>query len=141
ITARDDERWSDPASFSTLPRRIGIVARARESALTLADVCSQSGWDWQWIRDRSQIAPTEIGAFLFDTQAGCQEEYELIANLNSLHPATPIIVLQGFLRAQDELLWKQAGAVAIIAKPFRIRDLLDAIEQSIAEAVLPSGSG
>ena len=77
---------------------------------------------------------------LFDAQAGRHKENELISNLKSLNPAIPIVVLQGFLRADDELHWKQAGA-DIIGKPFQTRDLLDAIERSIAEELSPSQLG
>ena len=98
VTARDDERWSNPAELSASPRKVGIIARARESALALADICSQNAWNCQWIRDPSQIAPAEIDLILFDSRAGREDEFELISNLKSINSAIPIVVLQGFLR-------------------------------------------
>ncbi|HEY2759175.1 MAG TPA: response regulator, partial [Pirellulales bacterium] len=137
ITARDDERWIDRANLTVSARHVGIFARSRESGLALAEICAQSGWNGRWIRDPSRDALAQLDVAVFDAHASRAEEYELLSKLKSLIPRMPIVVLQGFLRVDDELKWKQAGATAVVSKPFQIRDLQNAIEHSIAIAKSP----
>ena len=134
ITARDDERWHhSPHDCGTDNRRsIAVMAKARESALAFVDLFAAQGWNGQWIRNAPDNSLADFDIVLFDAQTGGLGEYALVSRMRSRNPELPIVVLQGFLRTDDESAWIQSGANAVIGKPFLIRDLLDVIKRSAA---------
>jgi CheY-like chemotaxis protein len=134
ITARDDERWHHSShDCSTDDRRnIAVVAKSRESAIAFVDLCAAQGWNGQWIRNITEQSLADFDMVLFDAQTGGLSEFALVSRIRSRNPELPIVVLQGFLRTDDESAWIQSGANAVIGKPFLIRDLLDVIERSPA---------
>lgn len=73
----------------------------------------------------------DVDVVVTDILMPTQEGIETIMLLKKARPATPIVAMSGGGRLNGELVLELAngmGADATISKPFRIQELLDAIE-------------
>ena len=132
-TAGDDERIlaANRTIENPIPDlRVVIVARHRETAQSLADICLQAGWQSRWIQTIPTDAPLDADVILFDAINGSASEIDTVAKLHTVRPETSIIVLQGFPRTDDMDCWKAAGA-AVVSKPFMVAELTGWIEKLV----------
>jgi DNA-binding NtrC family response regulator len=57
---------------------------------------------------------------------------ELLRQIQSKHPATPVIVISGLSNEADARALMDLGAFAYFAKPFKLEDIEEAVERAIA---------
>jgi CheY-like chemotaxis protein len=142
MTAGDDDRLlrvSHDLICPDLPvRLIAVVARERETAQSLCDLCSQRNWKAVWFHTPPAETPLKVDAIIFDSISGAAKESAMgeltaIAGLKAVSKDAPLVVLCGFLRRDDVPRWQSAGAAVVISKPFLAEDLLWQIEQLLPQ--------
>jgi len=57
---------------------------------------------------------------------------ELLKQIQSKHPATPVIVISGLSNEADARALMDLGAFAYFAKPFKLEDIEQAVDRAIA---------
>jgi len=57
---------------------------------------------------------------------------ELLRQIQSKHPATPVIVISGLSNEADARALMDLGAFAYFAKPFKLEDIEQAVDRAIA---------
>jgi DNA-binding NtrC family response regulator len=57
---------------------------------------------------------------------------ELLKHIQANHPATPVIVISGLSNEADARALMDLGAFAYFAKPFKLEDIEQAVDQAIA---------
>jgi len=65
---------------------------------------------------------------------------ELLKQIQSKHPATPVIVISGLSNEADARALMDLGAFAYFAKPFKLEDIEQAVERAIKQhaALMPT---
>jgi CheY-like chemotaxis protein len=135
-TANDQERLLEAAGDSctfTKPqsqaKSIAIYVQHRETAESLAEICTQCGWHGEWLREHQLAAPIAADAILVDSVCGVPTAIASIRKLRPVAGSTPVIVLVGFAREDELLELRAVGAAAAVRKPFHVDDLKWHIER------------
>ncbi len=141
LAARGPSSWHAPATateaekflFAPAPptpsgdvtrRGMIVIAAARHAAYdALADACASAGFACTWLAPGRPVHQSGVAAVLWDT-AGLDDrsERELAELVARFHPA-PVLALVGFPRYDDVMRAREAGAAAVIAKPFLVDEL------------------
>ncbi len=72
-----------------------------------------------------------IGAVILDMTMPGLDGVETFAGLRRIDPGLPIIVSTGYSRSAGAASLVEAGAVCVLHKPYRIRDLLAALREAL----------
>jgi hypothetical protein len=139
ITTTDEERML-ASSVEPLPHGEGLVAtwtRRPEMAELLADAFRSAGYATVWLHPRRPCKVQGAAAAIFDgdaLDAATSDELKWFAG----HVARlPLLVLLGAPRIQDVRAVKSLGG-NVLAKPFRVAELLWALRSILQYAAQPS---
>ena len=116
------------------PHRQGLIAVHTATAALyrgLSDVCRAAGYDTAWLLPGQPPDPTTVSAVLWDGIACDAAEQEQLRGLRRDCGPVPVIALLDFLRLGDRQRALAAGAAAVLAKPFLVRDLLWHLDQAL----------
>lgn len=138
VTATEEERLLDSAPDGGPPRSGTIVVEAEqsESAAALGEACQKWGFDWVWIRPgqpaAKQGASPGASIVLWDAAASDFRQPEQVQKIRHRYAGVPVIALVGFPRPADVEAAERAGIFAVLAKPYRLEDLLWHIDRRAA---------
>jgi hypothetical protein len=135
-TAGEDERILAPVApvkIDGSPKRIVIIARFRETADSLADLCATRGWCARWLQGFPRAALSETDAAIVDVLRGDTEDFRTINAFEQLIRPAPILAIVGFPRSSYVEQLCKAGAAAIVSKPYLADDLLWQLERLMAQ--------
>ena len=160
--ANQTPAWSEPLDDVRAGQETTIVAlREREDDIpteegvivvdavdfavfeTLATVLVPFGWSCEWQpRHRPELAAlTTMVAAIWDGGQLSGGELaalrEFAARVHTSHAAAPVIVLLDFPRVEHLQAARDAGAAAVLGKPYQVAHLVNELDQLIAA----SGSG
>jgi CheY-like chemotaxis protein len=133
LTASEHERWL-ALSVATLPGRAGLVAIhavERESAEALADVCQCAGYATVWIRPTDSVRLSGAAAVLWDSNDLTEANIGGLRQVIARFQPSPVIAVLNFPRPDDYQRAIQAGAAAVISKPYSIEDILWRLDQTL----------
>lgn len=145
-TASDDELWLRLAGLARKSRHglIAIHAPDRQSAGSLMDACHSVGYATVWLRPPVRMAIQGVTACLWDvpplTSPLSGVARRVLEDLGSV----PLIALLSFPRLEAHRELRQAGAAAVVSKPYRIDDLLwhlDEVTQAGSRGARPGPKG
>lgn len=110
------------------PAHTGLVAvdcYQRAMYAGIAEACAQAGLATVWLpRGRRPVDVSGVSVVIWDGIAGREDQRRsLTAAVERFRPA-PAIALLDFLRWQDQQFATQCGAVAALAKPYLVDDLI-----------------
>ncbi|MEN6405836.1 MAG: hypothetical protein ABFC77_05125 [Thermoguttaceae bacterium] len=152
-TATEEERLladADPATTPTDSKKSGglattptdskksgglvlIHSRSPEMAEWLSTMCRSRGYATLWRREPASTYTDGVRAAIFDADrfgdASCAELRRLV---ESVRPS-PVVALMTFPRAEDRRRAMQAGATAIVSKPFVLEDLFETERKILAQ--------
>lgn len=123
-----------PLSPELSTRTIAVVSKCRPSAESLGDVCRQRRWKWRWLKSSEPNGLEGIDLVLFDARNLNAGEIVQIESLRRHTNDVPVIVVMGFPRIDDVHRLRQAGATAIVSKPFLSTELAWQIEQLLGKS-------
>lgn len=67
-----------------------------------------------------------------DIQMPIMDGIELLSNVQSLHPETPVITMTGFSNLLEDKGTQKLGIKKLLIKPFTFEDMLDAINEVLS---------
>ena len=114
------------ASRQSLPRGsglLGIAARSRVTYESIDQACRLAGYKTNWLRPGTVDIPTGLRAIVVDTKEISDAE-RLLEQLPGKSSDIPRIVLANFPRLADVKKLSIDGRTRVLAKPFRLHDLL-----------------
>jgi len=135
ITASEEERILAVSEqpFGPGQGRIGIVSPQFEMQDWLAAACRRRGFTTVWIGEPFASQAPAVAAAIFDATDGCGAESERLRRLvGAVRPAR-VIALMDFPRAEDRDRLLDAGATAVLSKPFLIEDLYETLDHASQE--------
>jgi two-component system response regulator HydG len=91
-----------------------------------------------FIRSR---ASTGIHAILTDVRMPRMTGLEFLKALSLIACRVPVILMTAFGNVEDAVWAMKLGAVDFLSKPFRKKQLLDAVDLALSRSLLPLGSG
>lgn len=140
ITALDEDRVLRKCATRMPAMKLACViyAKQRESASALMEIANHQGWTFSWTRHTDELVAQSVDAVLFDAIRGNNAEIEEMSRLQNHFAHIPIVVLVGFPRTQDHEAWMNAGASALISKPYQIDDLIGEINRVVVRSAPPS---
>ena len=131
-TQTEHERAID-ASRQPLPRGTGLLGIAARSLVTyeaINDACRLAGYRTSWLRPGTMDVPMGLRAIIADTREVSEAE-ELLGQLPGDSSDIPRIVLMNFPRLADVKRLTATGRTRVVAKPFRLHDLLWSLAECI----------
>lgn len=134
VTTTDEERLLATAASGRLARPGLAAVHTAQPAMAdfLMAACRGRGYAAVWLEPARPACVEGVVAVLFDaTELGTVEEAALrrLAQPPAAAATTPIIALLDFPRMADRQRAVAAGATAVLAKPFLIDDLWEAMEE------------
>ena len=141
LAARAASSWHAPATATeaeqflfapSLPRCNGeagrrgmiVIAAARHAAYdALADACASAGYACTWLVPDRPVHQSGVAAVLWDSAGFHDCSDRELADLVARFRPAPVLALVGFPRYDDAARAREAGAAAVIAKPFLVDDL------------------
>jgi len=125
VTATEEERLLLTAEEPVADRQglIAIHARSFEMADWLSAACRSCGLSTVWLRPPRPARVEGPTAVLFDGSDGRDGEVREIERLSTLFAPAPVIALLDFPRIETYRRLLDAGAAAVVSKPFHIEDL------------------
>lgn len=112
------------SSWPSQPGLVALACRSRATFLSLAEVCLHAGRSAVWWRPHDPPQVQGVSAAIWDgVDCGPAEAGKLTSLAEHFAPA-PLLALLDFVRSQDVSAARQAGAAAVLAKPFLIDDLV-----------------
>jgi hypothetical protein len=139
MTATEEERQL-ATSGTPLPFGAGLVAiwtRRPEMAKLLSDACRSAGYATAWLHPRRPCTVQGAAAAIFDGDALDAATSNELKRLTALVSPAPVLVLLGAPRIQDVRAVRSLGAT-VLAKPFRVDELLWALRAAIQFAPQPA---
>jgi hypothetical protein len=136
-TETENERAIE-ASRQTLPSGtglLGIVSRTLVTYEALSHACRQAGYRTIWLRTGTVDVPLGLRAIVADVEDVSDAEV-LLAGLPKQAREIPRVVLAGFPRLADVKRLSADGRTRVVAKPFRLHDLLWSLADCIETAKL-----
>jgi DNA-binding response OmpR family regulator len=118
-------------------RRILLVEDDPHNADIARIVLRNAGWDVTWVARGDEAAAVAAegpwAAIVVDLLLPGQDGRELIARLrsNAAFAAVPILCVSALAATSDQAEALAAGADGYLTKPYRVRDLLDALTAAI----------
>ncbi len=130
-TASDDELWLRLAGLPHKRRQglIAIHAPDRQSAGALMDACHSVGYATVWLRPPARMVLQGVTACLWDVPPFTSPLSGVASRVLEELGNTPLIALLSFPRLEAHRDLRQAGAAAVVSKPYRIDDLLWHLDQ------------
>jgi hypothetical protein len=122
------------ASAQSRPPRAGLIAihAGRFAAYdALSDACQTAGYSTVWLAPHQPHHVHGAAAIIYDGTSCDRAEAERLSSLAAMHKPAPIVALLAFPRLEDRDRALQAGAAAVVSKPFLLTDLWWQIEQLI----------
>ena len=112
---------------------LGIVASRLVTYEALGYACRQAGYRTTWLRTGTVDVPRGLRAILIDV-GDLGDAEEVLAGLPDQAGTTPRVVLAGFPRLADAKRISADGRTKVVAKPFRLHDLLWLLADCIQDA-------
>jgi CheY-like chemotaxis protein len=97
----------------------------------LSDACLAGGYSSTWDHPHCASFAAGTAAVLCNLIGGAPDEAALVALLARRYAPAPVITLLDFLRSDDRHRMLDAGAAAVLAKPFLVGDLLWIIDHQL----------
>ena len=113
-------------SRQLLPRGSGLLGIAARSLVTYESIdhaCRLAGYRTSWLRPGTVDVPTGLRAIIADAEELSDAE-SLLDQLPEKSSQIPRIVLANFPRLADVKKLSRDGRTRVLAKPFRLHDLL-----------------
>jgi hypothetical protein len=130
-TATDEERLLE-VSERPRPRNRGLLAihsGDAETAAVLCDAAGSRGFAAVWRRGPSLSHIAGVRAAIWDAQSSSAAEAHEMNRWWTALAGVPTVALLDFPRAEDRECFLEAGAAAIVSKPFWLDDIFWQIEQ------------
>jgi hypothetical protein len=130
-TATDEERLLE-VSQRPRPRNRGLLAihsRDAETAAVLCDAAGSRGFAAVWRRGPSLSHIAGVRAGIWDATNNSQAAAHEMNQWRAALAGVPTVALLDFPRAEDRECFLEAGAAAIVSKPFWLDDVFWQIEQ------------
>ncbi len=135
--------WNLPRTVSDAEQLLYATVRPRSSRAeliaihadrfaefdALSDACQSSGFATVWLAAFQAQYVHGAAAIIWDGTSCDPAEAERLSSLATMMNPTPIIAVLAFPRLEDRDRALQAGAAAVVSKPFLLNDLLWQIEQ------------
>jgi len=119
---------------------LGIVARTLVTYEALGHACRQAGYRTTWLRTGTVDVPLGLRAIVADAEDVSDAE-RLLAGLPEQAEMIPRVVLAGFPRLTDVERLSADGRTRVVAKPFRLHDLLWSLADCIETAAPARAAG
>jgi CheY-like chemotaxis protein len=153
--------WSQPLTASSeertlalaerpLPRAAGagpttvaivaIVAPHAATAAALADVVRLGGYEPRVIAGGVEHRWSAAAALLWDAHADELCDPQAVAEVQAFAPSAALIALATFPRPADARRATELGVTAVMAKPYRVADLLESLAAAIRAVVRSASS-
>jgi CheY-like chemotaxis protein len=137
ITATDEERLLAADALDTPKHNDGTIAIATrdfQTAESLTDACHSRDYKTLQLRcpatDDGPLTTDRLRAAIWD--GGCQSDLDALHRFIQRLPDVPVVALLDFPRAADQQAAREAGAAAIVSKPFLLDDLFWQIDRLTA---------
>ena len=124
---------------------IGICAPQASAARTLTDLCQMAGYQTCIVSEPGSQSVPEAVALLWDVEPEGLADAARLARLRRRVGQAPVLAITGFPRPHDIAIRQtecpllnpdgppiEAGLAGVIAKPYRVDDLLRQLDQAIA---------
>lgn len=124
------------ASGNPLPEGTGLLGIVTSRLVTyeaLGHACRQAGYRTTWLRTGTVDVPRGLRAIIVDV-GDLGDAEEVLAGLPDQASVTPRVVLAGFPRLADVKRLAADGRTKVVAKPFRLHDLLWLLADCIKDA-------
>ena len=115
---------------------LGVVARSLVTYEGIDHACRLAGYRTSWLRPGTMDVPMGLRAIIIDVQETSDAEL-LLDQLQGESSHIPRVVLANFPRLADVKRLSADGRTRVVAKPFRLYDLL----WSLAECIDTDGAG
>jgi hypothetical protein len=130
-TATDEERLLE---ISKRPQRgnrglLAIHSRDAEMAAVLCDAAGSRGFAAVWVREPSMSHIAGIRAGVWNATTSSAGEAQEMNRWRAALGGVPTAALIDFPRIEDRQRFLEAGAAAIVSKPFWLDDVFWQIEQ------------
>jgi CheY-like chemotaxis protein len=123
-------------SRGSIKGRAGLVfisASRNESASALADACRAGGYETMIVRHPEPIVPRDAApaALVWDTTIERACDPRQVRLMRRAAADAPLLAVAGFPRPEDRKRAIEAGASAVISKPFAVADLWWSLDELI----------
>jgi CheY-like chemotaxis protein len=139
VTGRDDARHGSPRRRLPAESRILVVDDAELLLSSLLDLLAAIGYQtWGAKNGCEALRQLETGAFdivLLELKLPDLDGYTLCYQIHQRYEL-PVVVMSGFSVADARLNALAAGASAFVGKPFSVRELQHAINETLAQCSL-----
>jgi len=140
-TSTDDDRWLLRRRAASIGGGALVVIDAQHAiaAESLTQTLAAAGYAAVWFGADRQAHAHGVAAGVIDTHRNSTRRAAQIASLAARIAPAPVIALLNFPRTDDVRRAKQAGAAAVLSKPFVNDDLLWLLTRSLGHrAALPA---
>ena len=129
-TANEIDRLMSSRPAAKAQRQlIGIVAGQRTMFDALSAACRSFGKDAVWLLPNLPPPVQHVDAVIHDATHDLADELEVMSELRARLHKPPTLLLLDYPRQGDLQLAAEAGATAILARPYLIADLAAEIER------------
>lgn len=131
----------EPASQAASQGRILVVDDDGEMRALLAEVLREAGYDVKEVANGAEalirLRAESFAAIILDKNMPGLSGLDLLPGLRTICPETPVVMITAFGDVATYVDAIEKGAFTYLFKPFRMEELLQALERALASPRRP----